>query len=130
MVDETAVASFYDRTTAIFCELVALTLALRIPGLCSGGLSQPMCLAIQSLMVSLNFPFPTTLAKMDAQLEEAMDKETLKLFRLLAERNSPGHNINSRIWRLVVPKFCLRFLNSQICRDVVDLVAIFWSVLL
>jgi hypothetical protein len=34
----------------------------------------------------LKFAGPTALADKDAQLEEAMDKETLKLFRLLAER--------------------------------------------
>jgi hypothetical protein len=86
--DEKAVASFYDKTTATFCVPVASILALRIPG---------MLRWTQSANVSgyaiadgfLKFAGPKTLADMDAQLKEAMNKETLKLFRRLAGRHSP-----------------------------------------
>ena len=87
MADEKAVTTFYERTTATFCATVASTLALRIPGLLMWS---------QSANVSdyaiadgfLKFAGPTALADKHALLEEAMDKETLKLFRLMAERRS------------------------------------------
>jgi hypothetical protein len=87
MADEKAVASFYDKTTPTFCAPVASILALRIPGL----LMWTQQANVSGYAIAngvLKFAGPTALADKDAQLEEALDKETLKLFRLLAERRS------------------------------------------
>jgi len=87
VIDEKAVASFYDKTTATFCGSVASTLALRNPDLFKWT---------QSANVSgyaiadgfLTFAGPTTLAGMDARLKDAMDEKTRQLVLLLAQRFS------------------------------------------
>jgi hypothetical protein len=90
MADEKAVSSFYDKTTATFCVPVASTLALRLPHWNS------LLVWTQSANVSgyaiadgfLKVAGPTNLADKDAQLEKAMDKETLRLFRSLSTRRA------------------------------------------
>ena len=90
MTDEKAVASFYDKTTSTFCAPVASTLALRLSDWDS------LLVWTQSANVSgyaiadgfLKVASPTSLADKEAQLKEAMDKETLRLFRLLSTRRT------------------------------------------
>jgi hypothetical protein len=90
MADEEAVASFYDKTTATFCAPVASTLALRL------SYWNSLLVWTQSPNVSgyaiangfLKVAGPTTFANKGAQLEEATDKETLRLFRLLSMRRA------------------------------------------
>lgn len=87
MADEKAVACFYDKTTATFCAPVASALALGIPGL----LMWTQSANVTGYAIAdgfLKFAGPTALANKDAQLEQAMDKETLELFRLLAKHRS------------------------------------------
>jgi hypothetical protein len=87
MADEKAVACFYDKTTAMFCAPVASALALGIPGL----LMWTQSANVTGYAIAdgfLKFAGPTALANKDAQLEQAMDKETLELFRLLAKHRS------------------------------------------
>ena len=84
MADEKAVASFYDKSTSVFCLPIASILALRHPRL---------LLWSQSSNVSghaiadgyLSFQDLSDLDEKGVQYEESMDEETLNLFRALAE---------------------------------------------
>ena len=86
--DEKALASFYDKTTALFCAPVASTLALRFSDW------DTLLMWTQSANVYgyaiaggfLHVAGPTDLADKEAQLEEVMDEETLRLFRSLSTR--------------------------------------------
>ena len=86
VADEKAVARFYERTTATFCAPVASTLALRLSGWDS------LLVWTRSANVSgyaiadgfLKVASPTRLAEKEAKLRQAMDEETLRLFRLLS----------------------------------------------
>ncbi|KAM6503753.1 hypothetical protein JOM56_000696 [Amanita muscaria] len=86
--DEKAVASFYDKTTALFCAPIASTLALRLSDwdtLLMWTQSANVCgyaIAEGFLQVA----GPTDLAHKEAQLKEVMDEETLRLFRSLSTR--------------------------------------------
>jgi hypothetical protein len=91
VADEKAVASFYERTTATFCAPVASTLALRVSNWAS------LLVWTQSANVSgyatiadgfLTFAGPTSLAQREAELKQAMDEETFRLFRLLLARRA------------------------------------------
>ncbi|KIL60282.1 hypothetical protein M378DRAFT_14258 [Amanita muscaria Koide BX008] len=86
--DEKAVASFYDKTTALFCAPIASTLALRLSDW------DTLLMWTQSANVYgyaiaegfLQVAGPTDLADKEAQLKEIMDEETLRLFRSLSTR--------------------------------------------
>jgi hypothetical protein len=91
MADEKAVASFYNKTTVIFCASVASTLALRTPDWTS-LLRWTWSANISGYAIAdgfLTFASPEDLALKDVQLEEVIDEETLEIFRSLAERDSP-----------------------------------------
>ena len=103
-------ASFYERTTATFCAPIASTLALRLSDW------DTLLMWTRSANVSgyaiansfLTVAHPTELAEKDAELRQAMDEETLRLFQLLSTRRS---------------------LTSQIFRDLIRLVVMLRSVL-
>ena len=90
VADEKAVARFYERTTATFCAPVASTLALRVSDWAS------LLVWTQSANVSgyaiadgfLTFMGPTSLAETEAELRQAMDEETFRLFQLLVARRA------------------------------------------
>ena len=84
MADEIAVASFYDKSTSVFCLPVASILALRHPKLLRWSQSRN----VSGHAIADGYLSFTKLLELDrrrVQYEESMDKETLNLFRALAK---------------------------------------------
>ncbi|KAF8348709.1 hypothetical protein F5887DRAFT_1249742 [Amanita rubescens] len=86
--DEKALASFYDKTTALFCAPIASTLALRLSDWDTLLMWTQSANAYGYAIAGgfLQVAGPTDLADKEAQLKEVMDEETLRLFRSLSTR--------------------------------------------